>query len=208
MISQYCSSFSRGRPPVLITAFGVHSTTSLFAADHGESFLEHGTLAHCRSLYDTEIRTPFVVAGPGVPSGQVRALPTTNLDLVPTLLDLAGVSFSPSVFAGRSLRPTMTSDAPMPVRLQTSAFAGWRAAADGRHKLLLQEGAGIARLFDLVHDAGEKNDLADRERKTAFALRRALTEATAAALARGENGSGSDDAGADAEHQLRALGYL
>lgn len=199
-IGELVEGFERAAPP--------YGTVVFFASDHGESFLEHGTLAHCRSLYDTEIRTPFVVAGPGVPAGQVRTFPTTNLDLVPTLLDLAGVSFSPSAFAGRSLRPAMISDGPMPVRLQTSAFAGWRSASDGRYKLLVQEGAGIVRLFDLVHDAGETIDLADRERKTAFALRKALAQATAEALARGENGSGSDDAGADAEHQLRALGYL
>lgn len=176
-------------------------TIVVLAADHGESFLEHGTLAHCRSLYDAEIRTPLVLAGPGLPRGEVRQALSENLDIVPTILDLAGVRLAPDAFAGRSLRPAIAGRSAGPPRLQTSAFAGWRAAFDGRHKLLVNETREELRLFDLDRDPGETVDLAASDRRTAAALRRALAAQSptpAAAL----------EAARETERQLRALGYL
>ena len=176
-------------------------TIVVLAADHGESFLEHGTLAHCRSLYDTEIRTPLVLAGPGLPRGEIRQALSENLDIVPTILDLAGVRFAPDAFAGRSLRPAISGRSAGPPRLQTSAFAGWRAAFDGRHKLMVNETREELRLFDLDRDPGETVDLAVSARRTAAALRRALAAQSptpAAAL----------EAARETERQLRALGYL
>lgn len=176
-------------------------TIVALAADHGESFLEHGTLAHCRSLYDTEIRTPLVLLGPGIPAGEVRDTLSENLDLVPTLLDLAGVPFAPEHFAGRSLRPAVESAQGTPSRLQASAFAGWRAAYDGRFKLMVNDAEGRLRLFDLNRDPGETTDLAESDRRTAAALRRTLAierPAPTAAL----------DAARETERQLKALGYL
>ena len=177
------------------------STIVALAADHGESFLEHGTLAHCRSLYDTEIRTPLILAGPGIPEGVVRDALSENLDIVPTLLDLAGVAVRPGAFAGRSLRGVVETGEDGAARLQTSAFAGWRAAFDGRHKLMVNETAEELRLFDLVEDPGEEVDLAPTERRKAAALRRALAEQSPAPEA-------ALEAARETERQLRALGYL
>ena len=38
-------------------------------SDHGESFSEHGEYAHGVFLYDSTLRIPFMMAGPGVPAG-------------------------------------------------------------------------------------------------------------------------------------------
>lgn len=202
-IGEVVAAFERSAP--------ARGTIVLLAADHGESFLEHGTLAHCRTLYDSEIRTPLVVAGPGVPRGEVRATLSENLDIVPTLLDLAGVRLKAGAFAGRSLLPAIAGGVQSrsaiergeegPARLQTSAFAGWRAAFDGRFKLMLNASAGGLRLFDLARDPGETTDLATSERRTAAGLRRALeaqSPAPATAL----------EAARETERQLRSLGYL
>jgi len=192
-IGELVEAFERGAP--------ARGTVVALAADHGESFLEHGTLAHCRSLYDTEIRTPWIVAGPGIPQGAVRDALSENLDIVPTLLDLAGVAVAESAFAGRSLAALIGSGEAAPARLQTSAFAGWRAAFDGRHKLMVNETAGELRLFDLVQDPGERADLAPAERRTAAALRRALAEQS-------PTPESALEAARETERQLRALGYL
>jgi arylsulfatase A-like enzyme len=202
-IGELVAAFERLAPPrgAPERSARPRSTIVALAADHGESFLEHGTLAHCRSLYDTEIRTPWILAGPGIPEGAVREALSENLDIVPTLLDLAGVAVRPDAFAGRSLRAVVATGEDSAPRLQTSAFAGWRAAFDGRHKLMVNEVAGELRLFDLLQDPGERADLAPTERRKAAALRRALAAQSptrAAAL----------EAARETERQLRALGYL
>lgn len=60
-------------------------------ADHGESLYEDGTFSHGSRLSSAQTRVPLVVAGPGVPAGDVVTRPTGHLDLAPTLLALAGV---------------------------------------------------------------------------------------------------------------------
>ena len=37
--------------------------------DHGEAFGEHGEIGHSMFVYDTTLRVPLIVAGPGVPAG-------------------------------------------------------------------------------------------------------------------------------------------
>jgi Sulfatase len=61
----------------------------VFAADHGEEFLEHGDVKHCHNLFDTTVRTPLLLRVPGARARAV-AEPVENLDIVPTLLDLLG----------------------------------------------------------------------------------------------------------------------
>ena len=173
----------------------------VLAADHGESFLEHGTLAHCRSLFDSEIRTPLIVAGSDLPRGVVSAVLSENLDIVPTLLDIAGIEVPPGRLAGRSLRATIERGADLPARLQTAAFSGWRAAVDGRHKLMFNPDRGRQHLFDLALDPGETADLAAEERRRAALLRRALDAERPVPEA-------SLEAARESERQLRALGFL
>jgi hypothetical protein len=70
-------------------------------ADHGESLGEHGCWGHGPSLFQTEVAVPLLLRGPGVPPGEV-AEPVQLLDLVPTLLALAGIEPGPDLL-GRSL---------------------------------------------------------------------------------------------------------
>ena len=59
------------------------------AADHGEAFGEHGEIGHSMFVYDTTLRVPLVVAGPGVPAVVVAA-PVGLVDVAPTALAQAG----------------------------------------------------------------------------------------------------------------------
>lgn len=54
--------------------------------------------------YDTDIRLPFYIAGPGVPSGSARQHQTTHLDITATVVELAGAkSTAPADLDGLSL---------------------------------------------------------------------------------------------------------
>jgi arylsulfatase A-like enzyme len=186
-------------------------------ADHGESFLEHGHLRHCRSLYDEELRVPLIVRPPGgVPApGRRVAGPATLLDVTPTLLDYAGVAAPAGDLAGRSLRPWVDGVADDALdddggrRSQTALAASQRALVSGRFKLHYDLESGGAALFDLAADPGETRDVAaERPAETRRLL--ALLDRHLRAV----EGEGLDasperlERSGESERQLRALGYL
>ncbi len=59
--------------------------------------------------YESSLRVPFVLAGPGLPEAQVSDLPVSGLDLPPTLLALAGLRV-PDGWAGRDLLAALAGE--------------------------------------------------------------------------------------------------
>jgi arylsulfatase A-like enzyme len=70
------------------------NTIVVFTSDHGDQLGAHGGLMQkWHNAYDESIRVPFVVSGPGLSiSPESSAIPTSHIDLLPTLLGLAGTS--------------------------------------------------------------------------------------------------------------------
>jgi arylsulfatase A-like enzyme len=60
-------------------------------SDHGDLVGEHDLYGHMTGLYEPLIRVPLVMAGPGLGRGTSVAAPVSTLDVMPTLLALAGV---------------------------------------------------------------------------------------------------------------------
>jgi arylsulfatase A-like enzyme len=185
----------------------------VFAADHGEEFLEHGDVKHCHNLFDTTIRTPLLLRVPGARPRTV-AEPVSNLDIVPTVLDLLGVGGrigglgavldSPGP-EGHSLRPALLGH-PLPLRYQMAAQGVLRSVADGRLKLVHDLGTDRFTLYDLAADPGETRDvLADRRRDVPR-----LRDALSAWLARTEGGPAAAGVrrAQEADRRLRSVGYL
>jgi arylsulfatase A-like enzyme len=78
----------------------------LFTSDHGEELDEHGCWFDHHGLYDTNTRIPLIVRLPGVvpEHTQVRGM-TQMMDVVPTVLEYAGLLDEHPPFDGASLRP-------------------------------------------------------------------------------------------------------
>jgi arylsulfatase A-like enzyme len=138
-------------------------TLIVVSADHGEEFGEHGFTRHGHTLYQGLLHVPFVVKLPGSAHRGSRSDATAiNLDLAPTLLDVAGLPVPPS-FQGTSLRPALEGRALPPRTLfaeQLSPKEVLYAARERRLKLidqLLPEPQRM--LFDLRADAAEKTNL-------------------------------------------------
>ena len=72
-------------------------TVIVFFSDHGMSLMRHKQF-----LYEGGIRVPCIIAGPGIPSGEVRDDLVSGLDLAATTLALAGVTI-PSHMHGRDV---------------------------------------------------------------------------------------------------------
>jgi len=87
---------------VLERAPELRRTVVLVVADHGEELGEHGRISHEDSLDDGIQHIPWILAGRNVVSGRTAWELTENVDVVPTLLDLLGVSAPAEVrFDGR-----------------------------------------------------------------------------------------------------------
>ncbi len=78
-----------------------------FASDHGEEFFEHGNNWHGTNLYGHQTDVPLVMWGPGfLPAGVVVEPTVQTIDVLPTLLELAGIEI-PERVQGRSLLPAV-----------------------------------------------------------------------------------------------------
>jgi glucan phosphoethanolaminetransferase (alkaline phosphatase superfamily) len=155
---------------------GGDRVTIVFVSDHGEQIRERGAVGHTWGVYDEELRVPFWIdAPPGTlePAQEARlraeaSAPETELDVLPTLLDLMGIWGSPEIeplrrsMAGRSLLREAPSPPPVVLTNCSSifecAFKNWGAMA-GSRKLLATENDLAWRCFDLASDPGERHDL-------------------------------------------------
>lgn len=139
-------------------------TILVFNSDHGEEFLEHGVISHGQTYYEGVVRTPLVIAAPGVPRpGRPATQLTQNIDIAPTLLEMVGVE-RPGGWSGRSLAPEMAGHE-VPSAAPRTAFCegAWTfwigSVTTGDRKFILvtpQE----RMLFDLSRDPGETANLA------------------------------------------------
>jgi len=82
------------------------NTILLFTSDNGYFIGERG-LAGKWLMYDNSIRVPFIYFDPGRPlSGEIIREMILNIDIAPTILDLAGIS-APSTYQGKSIVPLL-----------------------------------------------------------------------------------------------------
>jgi arylsulfatase A-like enzyme len=186
----------------------------LFVSDHGEGFYEHGVQGHGWDLYRESTQVPMILKLPGKSSGhRVKAL-AQQIDLLPTLLDLAGIEI-PEVIQGRSLVPLLAREPtpeaePVPV-FSYLDYEGRRGMSViyGQWKLIEPLSGSFApsrELYDRLADPEEKIDLAAKRPILAGYLatlvRQRLLEPER--LPEVESIEFDDQT----RQQLRALGYL
>lgn len=81
-------------------------TFVFFTSDNGILMGEHRLGLRKANNYEEAIRVPLVVRGPGVARGAQRTQFALNVDIAPTVLDLAGLAV-PDAMDGRSLVPLL-----------------------------------------------------------------------------------------------------
>ncbi len=136
------------------------NTLIIFTADHGLAVGRHGFLGK-QNLYEHSTRVPFVLTGPGIPSGAQRSTPIYLQDIMPTTLELAGVSV-PEHVGFTSLLPLLNSASPAsPDRAIYGAYINFqRSITQNGYSLILYPNARIARLYHLSDDPHQLHDLA------------------------------------------------
>ncbi|MCA9588011.1 MAG: sulfatase-like hydrolase/transferase [Myxococcales bacterium] len=156
-------------------------TVLVYLSDHGEQMREKGAVGHTGTLYDPEIRIPFWVVAPkgtltAAEEGAIRErahVPTTMLDVFPTMMDLLGLWDAPGIkpFRGRVpgeslLRGGSPKDTPIVItnctELWACAFKNWGAMA-GSRKLIATQADRAWSCLDVATDPAEEHPL-DAER--------------------------------------------
>jgi arylsulfatase A-like enzyme len=121
-------------------------------SDHGEEFWENGRFGHRAGLRDEVLRVPLIVWGPGlVPAGRVIEDEVAIYDVLPTLIDYAGLPEEPDVY-GRSLRPLIDGK-PAPPRPLTAALSFFPAELTGYYVLHQSMVLDGMKLIQRVHIA-------------------------------------------------------
>ena len=91
------------------------NTVVVYTSDHGDMCGERRMLDKHYIMYDSVVRTPFIIRNPGAAHRTVPDLVINALDIVPTLLDLCGLK-KPDGLQGVSLAPYLTGKEPEKTR--------------------------------------------------------------------------------------------
>jgi arylsulfatase A-like enzyme len=162
-------------------------TIVIILSDHGEEFRDHGRMLHGQTLYEESVRIPLLMGGPGIPQGVVVDEPVSIMDVMPTVLELAGLR-APTGIDGRSLISTwrnpggpasaaapralvfeldnepVTLNGPRP-HSRALRQRNWKIITGPRNDL---------ELYDLAADPGETHNLAATSPQEVARLRAAL----------------------------------
>ena len=190
-------------------------TIVVVTSDHGEGRGEHDESTHSLLAYQSTLHVPLIMSWPGGPQGR-RVTPwVSSVDVVPTVLDLLGLS-PPAEVQGRTLKSLAESEGSegrgdrrrelYAETLSPRLSRGW-----GELRALLVDGKKYIHgprpeLFDLDQDPRELVDLSARQPDLAGAMRERLQEY----LDRNANRELDSAVAIDEEtkRRLQALGYL
>jgi arylsulfatase A-like enzyme len=216
-----------------------HRTLVVVTSDHGEQLGEHRPQdlgLHGQTLWDTVLHVPLIVFDPRREGGRRIATQVRTVDVMPTILDLAGVprpepedgDAEPSpVLDGRSLVPVLDGRE----RADRPAYGELRDRESGRllgatlrtreYKLHLNapprrgpnvpdRGRRPLELYDLEDDPAERRDRAAEEAHERARLHGEIQRHVAEVERRGLPwGEGARRAVApDLQRRLEALGYV
>lgn len=158
----------------LLAALGPASAQTLViaTADHGEAFGEHGEIGHSVFVYDTTLRVPLILRGPGIPAGGVVQGDVSLVDIAPTTLALIEGAMDTD---GRSLVPALASGRAEARTIYAESFAplldfGWAGLRSVRREGWKYIAAPRPELFSLAEDPAELRNLASEQQVQAARL--------------------------------------
>ena len=168
-----CNSYVDYEIGRVLDAVEKHTSAALviFTSDHGTPLLSHGLGSKGPAMYDETTRIPFIVRWKGhAPENSVCEHPVSHINIVPTLLDAAGIGIPPFL-EGQSIMSTLHNPDEtsndfvfmefMRYEVDHDSWGGFqpiRCAFDGRHKLVVNLHY-TDELYDLESDPQEMNNL-------------------------------------------------
>jgi arylsulfatase A-like enzyme len=178
---------------------------------------------HEMDIYEELIRVPLVFsdlnghASPSLPSGRQVSQLVRQVDVLPTILDLVGVS-APADIHGQSLTPALTADVPLHLEAYLEAFlrarsdprdrrVGWRTG-EWKYIYAPQNSRLPEELYHVSEDRRERHNLASRRPDLTTEFRRRIEALQQGPLAPSPGEVMSPQEQALVEKRLADLGYL
>ncbi len=193
----------------------LNNTIVIITSDHGEEFLERKRWGHFETnLHDEIVKVPLIFRGPEIASGKVVTSQVRLLDVMPTILDLCGVS-PISQLEGMSL-VSLWSQNGSPYSAKEAISERWRyeeqivAIRTERYKYIWSSSQPERpQLFDLLLDPEENNDLSTQHPQELERFAR-LLEAHQQKVAQSTSSTSVDEPELDDAvlQRLQDLGYL
>jgi len=146
------------------------NTIVIFMGDNGPNGVRYnaGMRGIKASVHEGGERVPFFIQWPGkIPAGRLRSDLTAHIDVLPTLVDLAGISWtSPKKLDGKSFAAMLLQDEyEWPDRMIFSHHSRWDslevfpgAVRTPRYRAVLEDGDNW-QLYDMLDDPGQQRDL-------------------------------------------------
>ncbi|HUX88011.1 MAG TPA: sulfatase, partial [Chloroflexota bacterium] len=146
-----------------LTKLGIKDNTVItVTGDHGESFGEHGDWTHGLKVFETEIRVPLLMRyPPRLPAGVNVTAPTQLIDVLPTFLDLTGLT-AKQVVQGSSLLSVIadgTSGTPRVAFTELADESFVSVLTWGDWKMIRNDANGQLQLYNLNQDEAEQQNL-------------------------------------------------
>ena len=149
-------------------------TVIIFVSDHGEMLGERG-MWFKMGFFERSARIPMTISGPGIPPTRIGT-PVSLIDLLPTLVDLAGLGPDTADTPGGTLLPLARGESEVTTPAVFGEFLGEGVTdpvvmiREGPFKYISMLGAP-AQLFDVVDDPEERTDLSGVARFAGVAQR-------------------------------------
>jgi arylsulfatase A-like enzyme len=142
----------------------------ILVADHGEEFQDHGKLGHAHTLFEELLHVPLVISGPGFGEGVVDGSNLSQADIMPTVLEWAGVPAPEGLFGVSLLSGGPPADRAVPSGMSLSQRYAV-IARRGDLKVHLVNGGESEFMFDLAGDPGEHSAVTPVDSSLAEAAR-------------------------------------
>lgn len=190
-------------------------TLIIITADHGEEFMEHGSLMHEWQLYDELIHVPFIMRfKEKIGKGQIIRNQVQSIDIMPTVLDILGISLNKEA-EGTNLVPLINGVESINRAAYTECL-GWPGFGINLYSIRTERFKFIytiskakgpsVELYNLKNDPGETMNLAFKKPQLAEKLKKHLFDHIGSAEELFREGNGQIDE--ELRKRLKSLGYL